>query len=199
MISVKNKKKKLWDLSILIFAVYNSIMAPFTLAYEPDFEKNLIFVIFDNVIDFLFVLDMIVMFLTTIINKKGQEIFDDKIVAKNYLKSPRFVADSLALFGNGIFRSFWAPFKLFRIFKTMRIIRIGNFITSLNIPRDSKAVLNLIKLTFYLFLWIHVNACMMNLITSINISNMDNISKLTRWYPPFDYIDIKSSMFYDEE
>lgn len=63
----------------------------------------------------------------------------------------------------------------------LRIIRIGTFINSLNIHRDLKAVLKMMKLTFYMVLWIHVKACILNQVTDKN------------WVPPLDFIDVSQS------
>jgi hypothetical protein len=42
------------------------------------------------------------------------------------------------------------PFKIFGIFKMIRILRIGAMIMKLNVPEETKAILNLSKLVFYL-------------------------------------------------
>jgi hypothetical protein len=71
----------MWDLFVLILALQNSIIIPFDLAYEPEFTGTTGFKIFDFVVDFLFLIDMILMFIHSFLNKKGIEIFDSIKIA----------------------------------------------------------------------------------------------------------------------
>lgn len=41
----------------------------------------------------------------------------------------------------------------------IRVFRMGGMIAKLNIPEETKATLNIFKLVFYLFLFLHATAC----------------------------------------
>jgi hypothetical protein len=58
--------------------------------------------VFDNIVDGLFILDMLLMFFCSYLNKKGVEEWDSKKIAMNYMKSFRFFADSGAVLGTGL-------------------------------------------------------------------------------------------------
>jgi len=77
------------------------------------------------------------------------------MIFKKYVLSFRFIADFLAILGTGVVTSLVPNFKLFGIFKVVRILRLGTMITKMNVPENIKALLNLIKLIFYLCLLLH--------------------------------------------
>ena len=83
-------------------AFQNSLIIPIDLAFEPEFTRLKSFEVFDNIVDGLFLIDMIVMFMTSFINKKGAEVLDSHKIAAKYLMSFRFVADFFAVLGTGI-------------------------------------------------------------------------------------------------
>lgn len=75
-----------WDTLIMVGAIFNCFCIPVELAYSPDSMKSTNFMIINAVIDFFFVLDIIVSFRTTYIDHRGQEVFDQWRIAKKYLK-----------------------------------------------------------------------------------------------------------------
>lgn len=72
------------------------------MAFAPAFTTIKSFEVFDNIVDGLFFIDMIVMFMTSFINKKGAEVLDSHQIAAKYMMSFRFVADFFAVLGTGI-------------------------------------------------------------------------------------------------
>ena len=139
-------------------------MIPLDLAFEPEFSQKALYQVFDNIVDALFIVDMILMFFTSYLNKQGLEIFSSKKIALNYIKSFRFLADSGAVLGTGVVTQFYPVLKIFGIFKMTRVMRLGSFISRLNIPLDIKSLLKLVKMTFYLVLWIHSSACIWHIV-----------------------------------
>merc|ERR1712166_1553592 len=127
----------------------------------------------DNIVDGLFLVDMIVMFMTSFINKKGAEVLNSHQIAAKYMMSFRFVADFFAVLGTGIVTQYVPALKAFGIFKMVRIMRLGGIIARLNVPEDVKALLNLLKFTFYLWLLVHVLGCSWYIVISINKDNVD--------------------------
>ena len=96
IISYSNKYRIKWDLFVILLAIYNSITLPLVLAFEPPFLKGSFLDTFDMFIDFLFLLDIIITFRTTIIDpRKNTEVIDSKMIACTYIKG-RFFIDVLA-------------------------------------------------------------------------------------------------------
>jgi hypothetical protein len=71
LISYKSRTKDLWDKLILVLAIQNSFIIPIDFAFKPEFTKIPNFQIFDAIVDIIFVIDMVLMFLTTYIDNKG--------------------------------------------------------------------------------------------------------------------------------
>ena len=65
IISYKNPKKEYWDLFVLILAFQNSLLIPIDLAFAPLVFSNVWYQIFDNIVDCIFLIDMIIMFFTS--------------------------------------------------------------------------------------------------------------------------------------
>jgi len=124
--------------------------------------------IFDNIVDLIFLVDMVLMCITSYLDPNGREITDSVKIIKKYVFSRRFVTDFLALLGTGIVTQYFPKFQLFGFFKMVRIFRLGGMISRLNVPADLKALLNLFKFTFYLCLYNHVIGCIWFSVVSIN-------------------------------
>lgn len=113
-------------------------------------------------IDLLFIIDVFVNFRTSYVNTKtGEEIFDLKKIALNYLKA-RFWIDILASMPFDLFTLFLIGrnqntivFKLFGLLKLIRVLRLSRIIMYMNLKDDVKMSLKLGKLIFFLVLYIH--------------------------------------------
>jgi len=104
---VKNNKKKMcifkpndnfkskWDIIIMSAAVFNCFTIPLGVAYNPLFMQEGWFAIFNNFIDFLFFLDILVTFRTAFIDSLGNEISEPCMIAKSYVCG-QFLIDLLA-------------------------------------------------------------------------------------------------------
>ena len=70
VISFQSYFKKTWDLIVLIIAIYNSFVVPYMFAFysKHDLEK---LSIEDIIIDSIFVIDIILMFMTSFMTKRG--------------------------------------------------------------------------------------------------------------------------------
>ena len=199
IVSYKNKTKQKWDIFILGLAFQNSLLIPLDLAFEPEFTKIKGFEVFDNIVDGLFLVDMIVMFMTSFINKKGAEVLNSHQIAAKYMMSFRFVADFFAVLGTGIVTQYVPALKAFGIFKMVRIMRLGGIIARLNVPEDVKALLNLLKFTFYLWLLVHVLGCSWYIVISINKDNVDESGRSLRWYSPTDWMNASAANMFSDE
>ena len=60
----------------MIIATWNALTLPIELAYEPEFSKSPENSYLNAIIDFLFLIDIIVVFRTTIIGDNGEIVQD---------------------------------------------------------------------------------------------------------------------------
>ena len=60
MIKTNASSKTYWDLLIILLAIYNCFQIPFQIAFEPAFLEGKSVKMFNNVIDILFLLDILV-------------------------------------------------------------------------------------------------------------------------------------------
>lgn len=68
-----------WDLFIMLLAIFNCIVAPVNVAYQPQFMNEWYFVVLNSIIDFLFFVDIVVNFRTAFLHfKTGDEVSDPK-------------------------------------------------------------------------------------------------------------------------
>ena len=96
MLRQNDPRKTKWDLVIIFLAIYNSFQIPFEIAFDPEDMKTAGFLVLNTLIDFVFLLDIIVNFRTTFYDiETGDEVFDPKRTGKKYLKS-RFTIDLLS-------------------------------------------------------------------------------------------------------
>ena len=121
--------------------------------------KATLFVIVDTLIDIVFLVDIVLMFLTSTINERGKPLFDSRHIAAQYTKTFRFYLDFLSLFGAGVFESIHPYFKLFGFFKMFRVFRISKMIQECTANETTKALLNLAKLMLYLVFYLHGLGC----------------------------------------
>jgi heme/copper-type cytochrome/quinol oxidase subunit 4 len=165
----------------MITACWNVFILPINIAFET---QDKVTTIVNYFVDLCFFLDIIVVFRTTILDEEsGEEIKDAGIIAKTYLKG-RFTIDflstvpfdSIAL----IFmdRQAASNFKLFGLLKLIRVLRLNRIIMYLNLKQDIKASIKLVKLIFFLLMYVHFIACIWFYIV--------NVKK--EWIPPLDYI-----------
>jgi hypothetical protein len=77
------------------------------------------------------------------------------------------------------------------ILKIIRVFRIGKVIADLNYTQETKAVLKVGKMVFYLILYIHVLACFL----WITFSATDGEAT---WIPQVDYIYASTKLFQND-
>ena len=137
--------------------------------------------------------------MTSFLNKKGVEVTDSRIITAKYVQSARFLADFLAILGTGAVTNFVPPFKIFGIFKMIRILRLGAIISRSILPEETKALLNLAKLVFYLLLILHLLACGWYFACHINALRTDLEGYDVTWIPPLDWLNYKATVVFRPE
>ena len=91
--------------------------------------------------------------------KTGQECKDFSMISTNFRGTMRFYTDLLSIFGAKPFQAIHRYFNFFGLFKLFRVKRIGVMIAQANVDDITKALMNLAKIFFYLFFYLHLVAC----------------------------------------
>ncbi|CAI2367564.1 unnamed protein product [Moneuplotes crassus] len=181
-----------WDLFIMLLATINCFQVPYSVAFT-DIDNSYIWLDFLNImIDFTFVLDVVISFRTSvIIESTAQEIYDNKKIAMNYLKG-RFWIDFPASIPFDLFtyifsglRSNQLALQMIGLLKLVRILRLSRLITYLNVKSELKMSLKLVKLIFFLILFLHCLACIWFFIVKQN----------EEWMPPLDYVWVETGLY----
>ena len=113
--------------------------------------------------------------------------------------SYRFFTDVLSILGIGPVANQISMFKIFGVFKTIRVLRLSEYISKLNLHRLTKGVLNLIKLIIYLALFLHMIACFWYMTIKKNALKVDEAGRSMQWYPPTEWLSYKDSQLFSDE
>jgi hypothetical protein len=143
LIVEKSTFKENWDFLIMITACWNVFMLPIAISFGIQSEVTSYI---DWFVDWCFVIDMIVVFRTTIVDEdSGNEIRDNTVIAWTYLKGRFFIDvlstvpfDSMALMFMEVEEA--KKFKLLGVLKLIRVMRLNKIIMYLNVKQDIKAV-----------------------------------------------------------
>lgn len=145
----------------MILAIFNCFAIPVDVAFEPAFMDTWYFLLINSVIDFIFLLDLIINFRTTFIHEKtGKEIIEPREIALTYLEG-RFWIDLLATipfdtFAELIIGSKSSSFlSIFSLLKLVRVLRLNRIISIMKVANEVKLSLKLMKLIFFLTMYIH--------------------------------------------
>lgn len=160
MIDEENPYRKMWDLFTVCLSVINVTLIPFTMSFGKFADNHQLINAIEEIIDLMFLIDILVMFFTTTTNKHGHRIDTLQGIAKNYISKSRFYFDVLALLGTYPFVALWRNFKYFQLFKILRVFRMSELIAKSNVSMEMKAALNLFKIVFYMMMYLHILACL---------------------------------------
>ena len=139
---------------------------------------------------------MVFLFFTSYFDQHdGKEINDSRLIFKGYIFSFRFLFDFFALLGAGVVTDYLPYLKIFGIFKVARIFRLGTVVTKANVHQDIKSAMILFKITFYLCLWLHLNACTFYYVASLSLDDPEQ----GNWYPVLDMANINESTWSRED
>lgn len=113
-------------------------------------------------LDVSFIIDVVIGFRTSYVNEKtGKEILDTKMIIYQYIKG-RFFIDLLASIPFDIFtlvifggKKGGIVLQLISLLKLVRVLRLSKLIAFMNLQNDFKMSLKLIKLVFFLILYLH--------------------------------------------
>ena len=182
-----------WDLFIMLLATINCFQVPYNVAFTDVEDSNIFLDIFNGFIDFFFMIDVVINFRTSYINDAtGVEELNLKTISVKYLKS-RFTVDLLAsipidflsyAFAGGAGSNTFL-LQMFGLLKLVRVLRLSRLITYLNLKNNVKMSLKLIKLIFFLVMYLHCLGCLWYFI----------VKQEKAWIPPLDYVFITTDIY----
>ncbi|CAD8096961.1 unnamed protein product [Paramecium primaurelia] len=133
IIMPNNKYKQYWDVVLFLILIYVSIFTPFKIGFVQDGEY-LTWDYLDNAIDFIFMTDIILTFLSAAYDDEGNLITERKAIILNYLKG-WFIIDLMSSIPfyfilndtsqryNSIARISKVP-KIYRVVKMIKLARM---------------------------------------------------------------------------
>lgn len=87
ILRISDPKRVIWDLFVMLLAIWNSFSIPVFIAFEPEVADTPGMVACDFIIDFCFFTDILLNFRTSYISMQdGKEITNPKMIAINYVK-----------------------------------------------------------------------------------------------------------------
>lgn len=152
---------------IIAIAILNCYSIPFVLSFQPPWAETKAWKMANWVITAIFASDLIVNLRTTYIDGvEGEEVFDGKLLARNYLRSNRFIVDLLStvplevVFEGIVSSSVLSIMSGLGMLKLVRASRISTIIARLKSGRSVKALYQLLQMIFFLILFVHIQGCL---------------------------------------
>lgn len=128
---------EIWEILIMITACWNVFWLPISIAFRASNETA---ELIDIIVDIFFVLDIILVFRTSIFDETGEEVLNRKKIARNYLKG-KFTVDVLSAIPFDKVALFFLDakkarnFSLLGILKLIRVLRLNKIIAYLNVQK----------------------------------------------------------------
>eukprot|EP00736_Rhodelphis_marinus_P009441 Rmarinus@m.25663 len=179
--------RKIADLTLCVLLLYCAIMIPFQVAFDEMISENetawtIIFTC-DLLVDFFFLLDVLLNFRTTYY-RQGEVIDDPKLIAKHYL-SGWFTLDFVTSLPVGLLVEIIDPadsslaflrfpkllrfMKLAKLIRLLKMARVGVIIERhLSIPLG---LLRFLRFTFFILVLAHIVGCMFYLIGDSSLND----------------------------
>ena len=182
--------KKIWTVLILGLVVFTSILIPIQFGFPDGVEDN---PALDYTIDILFILDLLICFRTAYVNQAGDEVFNTKMIANNYMRN-WFAIDLVACFPAEVFVLISGSKDtrskiLLRLLKMPRLLRIGRLFKYLDQMKYA-AVWRVGKLVVMLLFVSHWIACLFYMVCRLELEADHEV------YPPF--MDVQTAPFGDQ-
>lgn len=123
----------------------------------------------ESLICLIFFIDIFLNFRTTYISDiTGDEIFDYKKIALIYILNGRFFLDILSSIPFNAMDASSDILPILGMLKLFRVGRINVVIRNLNMRADTKALLKVLWLVFFLFFYTHIIGCLWFYVTQQN-------------------------------
>lgn len=175
-----------WEIFIILVAIINSITIPFQVFYGEWIVTALntdMFAIIDSFIDQIFIIDIVLNFRTTYLDRNsGTEIRDPELIKNRYLRGS-FLIDLISSFP---FFSFFQPFvpegpflsflSALGLLKLIRLSRIYPTLRKQNLSSEKKIIIKLFLMMFIVVVALHMFSSVWFFFVSENqrwVHNMD--------------------------
>ena len=199
IISFRSEKKQYWDYFVICVALYNAIWTPFTVSFDYAIKmdaERIGFLIIQEVVLVIFVVDIIIQFMTSyLIVSSGEIVQKPSMIAVHYMTSFDFYIDFLSTFPFGQLGAiipvlanssgFTTFASITKILKVFRIRKIGSIITQLPADVQTKAFYKILYYAFAIIVILHTMACL--LWFSLKSENL--------WVAPTDFGAIRSRQY----
>ncbi|KRX03617.1 Cyclic nucleotide-binding protein [Pseudocohnilembus persalinus] len=141
LIPSKHKLKAFWDIVIGILVLYSSFMSPLDIAFQFKDIGKILYKIGDYITLVFFIFDIVFNLRTTFYTPNNEECIDQRLVAKNYLKSSSFIVDLVStipisefadlISGNSSGQNTYIKWlKQLKIFRILRLAKLNRFLQS---------------------------------------------------------------------
>ncbi|KAI1291721.1 Potassium voltage-gated channel subfamily H member 8 [Halotydeus destructor] len=170
--------KSFWDWLILIATFYVAIVVPYSASFRDTMNQEPIRTIYTDVfVEVVFIIDIILSFGTTFVNKKGEVVTKSRSIVKHYLKG-WFLCDLLAALPFDVLyaANLYSRNTLIHLLKLTRLLRLVRLFAKMDrYSQYSYIILTLLMLMFSLVA--HWLACLWYVIAveeiELNPSNWD--------------------------
>ena len=167
----------LWEIIMLILALYLGVSVPFILAFQG-YEFYPIF--FDNFVTGLYILDIFVN-LNTAVYIRGHLVIERKLIVKEYIKFWFWIDSSSALPIDLIIEKSTDSITYFKTFRLIKVVRIFKLVKLIKLSklkytfskiedfvsnRHVITFLSILKLQIYIYIVAHLIACSMFSVSS---------------------------------
>ena len=113
-----------------------------------ELSENNSYQVLDLIINFMFLIDIIIGFRTTFFDSQGREVRDPKLITANYLKG-MFIVDFLSSIPYryvSMVIPFFSTISVLKILKITRISRFAPFVQKLELNEEEKAVSTILNI-----------------------------------------------------
>jgi hypothetical protein len=128
-----------WDVYVLILAVAICFLLPVYIAFDPPWGHTKGWHVFEYAVEAFFALDVLFKFNTTLYDSDGNEVFDRKHIALDYLSETHFWIDIASTIPFNKMMTNVAA-QLAPTLKVIRITSLSQIIKKLSVRDETKAV-----------------------------------------------------------
>ena len=135
IIDAEGREKALFDVVILILVGYSCVTTVFHVAFNPATDTKSFAYYFDKVVEYLFILDLLLNFITNFPHPETYEtVTEFREIAKNYLWHGSFFIDFISVF------PFEAFFQAGKVAKMLRLFRLPRLVKLFDISKFNRVV-----------------------------------------------------------
>ena len=189
MLSVTSDTRMHWDIAIMLLSIWNCFYVPFVSAFSA-FDSRISLRVVDLIIDFLYILDIVVNFRTTYIDEStGYEVRSPRRIAWRYSASPRFWCDLVAAMPveiiNWVVLDQTNRLQMLSLLKMARLLRLSKIIMFMRTGNHIKLTVKLLHLLLMLIIYLHIQACFWFMLNDIQ----------QEYIPPTDYVHRHTELY----